>query len=127
MNDDELRAAYGARASAPRDEDRADCPSPEELQALVDRTLPESERVRLVRHVAGCTRCRGEIELLRSFAETAERLTPRPAQRGRWAAVGTSLVGALGLALLIQSQCASAISPSPGIRAPVLTSGRGRD
>jgi hypothetical protein len=102
MRDDELRAAYGARASTPRDEERADCPPPETLQGLVDRTLPEADRVRLVQHVAGCPRCRGEIELLRSFAETAERLAPGRTRRRRWPILALAVLVAGGIGLSLQ-------------------------
>ncbi len=43
------------------------CPSENELAGLVESTLGEAERGRIMAHVEACTRCAGEVALLRAF------------------------------------------------------------
>jgi hypothetical protein len=74
MNDEELRAAYQASLSHPRDPSRADCTAPEQLAAVADQSLPDAERERVLSHVAGCARCRDDLNVLRAV-ERAGRET----------------------------------------------------
>lgn len=77
MTDDaELRQAYDEllRARAPRD--RAACPAPETLLALVEREGAEDERMRTLDHVMSCGACRRDFDLLRTATESATRALP---------------------------------------------------
>lgn len=69
MTDAELRAAYGQAIGARKSSERASCPLPEAIQALVERTAPEAERLATLDHVMQCESCRTEFELLRALRE----------------------------------------------------------
>lgn len=71
-----MRAAY-AQLLTDRAGGRADCVAPEELLALVDGTAPEAERLRVLRHVGICRRCRDELDVLRLAADVASRVAAR--------------------------------------------------
>lgn len=75
MTDEQLRQTY-ARVLAER-AGRGDCVAPEDLMAIVEATLPEHERLRVLRHVGSCGTCRSELELLRTAAD-AGRAIGRP-------------------------------------------------
>jgi anti-sigma factor RsiW len=48
-------------------------PTPDRLEALVEGTLPDGDRVVLESHVLGCVRCQGEVEEWRAlFAALSE-------------------------------------------------------
>ena len=67
MSDDELRAIYNARVASSAPADRVNCPSPEQLQLLVERETDSSApNLTLLDHVFGCVNCRPEFSLLRS-------------------------------------------------------------
>ena len=77
MNDDQLRSAY-ARATASRaGVPRPDCPTPEQLLALVERRGAESERVATASHVARCADCRRDVDLLRAVNATRPAMARR--------------------------------------------------
>jgi hypothetical protein len=85
MTDAELRAAYAQAMVARRLGGRMACPSPDAVQALVERTAPEADRLATLDHVMQCAPCRGEFELLRALREaapTAKRFALPP----RWVA-----------------------------------------
>jgi anti-sigma factor RsiW len=46
------------------------------LPDFVHETLPEAERVRLARHLAGCADCAAEVELIRSARAAFDALAP---------------------------------------------------
>ena len=73
IDDGELRQAYDEllRTRAPRD--RAACPLPDALLALVERSGPEDERLRTLDHVMSCASCRRDFDLLRTATESATR------------------------------------------------------
>jgi len=65
----DLRAAYQlflARRGSP---DNSSCPDPDELLALVESRSAEEDRLRVLDHVAQCSRCRREFDLLRAVAD----------------------------------------------------------
>lgn len=76
MNDGTLRAAY-AEVLAGQGGGRSDCLSPETLFALIEGTAPEAERLRALRHVGACRRCRDELELIRLAGDVASRVATR--------------------------------------------------
>lgn len=107
IDDGDLRQAYDAllRTRAPRD--RAACPSPEALLALVERAGSEVERMRTLDHVMSCAACRRDFDLLRTATESATRaLTERgtvqsigPRRHLPWRplAIAAGLVVAVGI------------------------------
>ena len=79
MTDEQLREAYRRAVDArARDagRERSACPPPETLEALVERTGPEPQRLRTLDHVMACASCRTEFELLRSIAAAHRREVP---------------------------------------------------
>ena len=77
MNDDQLRSAY-ARATASRaSSPRPDCPSPEQLLALVERSGRESDRLATANHLSRCADCRRDVDLLRAVNATRPAVTRR--------------------------------------------------
>ena len=89
MTDAELRAAYARAVDARGLGERAACPSPESIQALVERTAPEAERLTTLDHVMQCVPCRSEFELLRALGEgsAATRRFTLP----RWVAAAAAI------------------------------------
>ncbi len=72
MTHEELQQLYQRvvdRRSVP---DRAACVAPEALQALLDRTGPEAERLRALDHVMSCRACHAEFALLHSVVRAAQ-------------------------------------------------------
>jgi hypothetical protein len=76
MNDDELRNGY-AEVLRRRPTDRASCPGPEALRALVERNGPEASRLATLDHVMGCAPCRAEFDLLAAVASGPPASTRR--------------------------------------------------
>lgn len=81
MTDEQLREAYRRAVDARAREagERSACPPPEALEALVERTGTEAQRLRTLDHVMACASCRPEFELLRSIG--AAHLRAAPARR----------------------------------------------
>jgi anti-sigma factor RsiW len=96
MDDSTLRAAY-ARSIARR-KPGEDCPSPDELMALAEGDLPESERLRMMRHVAACVACREDLAVLSAAVNAARRVEP---PRRLWLAAAASLVFLAGGGLVV--------------------------
>lgn len=66
MTDDgALQQAYEELLTARAPADRARCPSPEALLALVERQASEDARLTTLDHVMSCAACRRELDLLR--------------------------------------------------------------
>ncbi|MDX1644027.1 MAG: zf-HC2 domain-containing protein, partial [Thermoanaerobaculia bacterium] len=64
------------------------CPEHDELQDLVDETLPAEERMRLRAHVASCAACRAEVEALESLIASARDLAIEEVpRRDLWPAI----------------------------------------
>jgi hypothetical protein len=68
MNDERLGALYRNALASKIPHDRAGCPSPEDVAALADASLPEARRLALVDHVGACAECSRDLALLRSVA-----------------------------------------------------------
>lgn len=78
-------------------EDRSDCLSPERMQMVAERQLPESERLAALDHIMRCPQCVREFELLRAIVQP----DPKP-KKSVWvptlaAAASVTLLIAAGL------------------------------
>ena len=96
MNDDELRREYQRSKSnaAPGPH-----PAPEQLAALLDGTLTEATRLELLDHVACCTTCGPELDLLRAANEGA-RAVERKVMPSRWMALAAAALILVGIGVL---------------------------
>ncbi len=94
MNDPRLSALYAEALARRADGAGAACPSPEQIVALAERTLPEAERLRLFDHVMSCKECRREYALCDAAVSTGRPLRKRII----WALAAT-LVLAAGVTL----------------------------
>jgi len=92
MTDEALRRAY--QAGLPLKRERQDCPSPEALNALVNREGDEATRLTVLDHVMSCTACRHDFELLRAVHVAARA---RPAWRYQPLALAASIALLVGL------------------------------
>ena len=96
----QLKEAYQAHLARAR-ADRASCPAPEAIQALVRREGDEAARLATLDHVMSCGDCRPELELLRTVEEAGVRAGAVSAPgRRRWmmpAALAASLLVAIGV------------------------------
>ena len=102
MTDAELRAAYERTMTSPRSADRATCPSPDALIALVHRQGPEAARLATLDHTMACAACQREFELLRAIHAAERREGGAGRTFARWQrplalALAASLVLAVGL------------------------------
>lgn len=110
IDDGELRQAYDELLRAHGQRDRAACPSPEALLALVEREGAETDRLRTLDHVMSCSACRRDFDLLRTATESATRalgelgdVRPRGTLRHlpwRPLAIAAGLVVAVGIGVL---------------------------
>jgi hypothetical protein len=104
VNEESLRAAYALLLDERAGRD--DCVAPEALLAVVDGSASEAERLRTLRHVAGCRECRAEFELLRTAGDVAERVEQRSWRR-------PLLTAAAGIFLMISGAALwQALQPS---------------
>ena len=104
MTDAELRAAYERAMTSPRSADRASCPSPDALIALVRREGAEATRLATLDHTMTCSACQREFELLRAIDAGERRATGETAplrvfgwRRPLALAIAASLLVAIGL------------------------------
>jgi hypothetical protein len=104
MTDDELRAAYASAMTSPRSPDRASCPTPDALIALVRREGSEATRLATLDHAMTCADCQREFELLRAIDAGERRATNSGASprvfswhRPLALAIAASLLVAIGL------------------------------
>lgn len=97
MTDAELQAHY--QNALQRDGGaRANCPSPEKLRQLVERTGPEEERLDVLDHVGSCAACERELALLQGIHSAQPRqvlLAPR-----QWLIAASLLIAFTGGVLL---------------------------
>lgn len=103
MNEARLRELYTSHIATRRPTDRAACPAPEALQALVRREGAEEERLAMLDHAMSCADCRAEFDLLRSIEEAGTRLGAGSTSRRSWvipAALAASLLLAVGVGRL---------------------------
>lgn len=101
MTDDDLRAAYRRTTMTRSAADRAGCPAPEAVAALVAREGSESGRLATLDHVMSCSACHRDFELLRAIDTAGHhqgRTLRRPVgwQRPLALAVAASLALAVG-------------------------------
>ncbi len=95
MTEEELRQLYRRGLQDRALDARARCVSPEAIQALVERTGSEAERLRTLDHVMACPACVAEFELLRSVTSAAAQ------RRGWFGLPGRALAAAASVALLL--------------------------
>lgn len=82
MDDETLRRLVRTQtASVPAT--RAECPSPETLQAVAGTPTGDASQLAVLEHVATCAPCRRDFDLLRT-AEAAAPATARAAVIPRW-------------------------------------------
>jgi hypothetical protein len=86
IDDGELRQAYDELVRARGSRERAACPPPEALLALVEREGPEEQRMRTLDHVMSCAGCRRDFDLVRIATESATRAV---AELGGVRSIGT--------------------------------------
>ena len=96
----QLKEAYQAHLARSR-RDRASCPPPEAIQALVRREGDEAARLATLDHAMSCGECRTELDLLRTVEEAGVRsgAVAAPGRR-RWmmpAALAATLLVAVAL------------------------------
>ncbi len=92
MTDARLQELYQQMLDAREDADRAHCPAPEDLQALVAREGAEAERLATLDHVMACRSCQREFELLRALRRAAP-------QERRWRPVTLALAASIVVAV----------------------------
>jgi hypothetical protein len=100
MTDAELRDIY-TRSLTSRGSNRAACPSPDALVALVTRDGTEDSRLATLDHVMSCTACKRDFELLRAIhaARAAQgRVEPRRV-RAPWLAAAALVVVAVAISV----------------------------
>jgi hypothetical protein len=96
----QLKEAYQAHLARSW-RDRASCPPPEAIQALVRREGDEAARLATLDHAMSCGECRTELDLLRTVEEAGVRsgAVAAPGRR-RWMmpmALAATLLVAVGL------------------------------
>ena len=113
MTDAELQAQYQNAIRGPGTA-RATCPSPEQLQQLVERTGPEEERMDVLDHVMSCADCQRELALLQGIhAAMPRQALLRPRQ---WLAAASLLIAFAGGVLLTRGGLThSANEPMRGV------------
>jgi hypothetical protein len=106
MTDAELRDIY-TQALTSRIATRAECPSPDAIEALVARRGSEESRLATLDHVMACVACKQEFELLRAIhAAESVNAGARPRRSvATWLAAAVVVVaaGALTVAQLQRS------------------------
>ena len=113
MNDEKLRTAYQAHLES-RAGHRADCVAPEELLALVDGTASPEQRMRVLRHVAGCAACRSELDLMRSAGSAAEHAVAAPLLRNPRALAAATVLVFIGAVAIWQASRGAPNLPRTG-------------
>ncbi len=99
MNERRLRDLYQAAIEARTDAGRADCVSPEDVMALVDRQGAEEDRMAVLDHVMSCDACRRDFELLRAV-RGSERTESRASSWRRPLLAAAALVLLLGTGIV---------------------------
>ena len=106
MSDEKLREAYARATSARPNSRRADCPTPEALEALAKRQGSEDQRLATLDHVMACADCRQELELLRAIEQAGRAETGASTKHMRWRrpfvlALGTALAAGAALVAVL--------------------------
>jgi hypothetical protein len=100
MNESRLGALYRRVVASRVPHDRAGCPSPEEVEALADGSLPDARRLALVDHVAACADCARDLALLHSVTAARPPAPNRHIALAVAAAAAAIIVLAVGAPLL---------------------------
>lgn len=104
MNEDRLRAAYGAAMKSGGTSGGRHA-SPEAIAALARREGSETERLATLDHVMSCIECRAEFDLLRAVEGAGVQAgAARAGARRAWfvpAALAASLLVAVGVGRLV--------------------------
>jgi hypothetical protein len=90
MTDAELQAHYQAAVARNGSRRSAQCASPEQLQALAERTGDEEERLEILDHVMSCAGCHGDLALLQAIHSAQPRQATLASRR--WLAAATLLI-----------------------------------
>jgi hypothetical protein len=100
--DERLRAAYGEALAGGRVVVGGAHPTPDELEGLVERRMPEAIRLALLDHVMACAACVREVELLRAVERGGVTLARARPVRGnpRLLALAASVLVVVGGGLL---------------------------
>lgn len=120
MSDEKLRELYARATSAKPNLRRADCPTPEALEALAKREGSEDQRLATLDHAMACADCRHELELLRAIEQAGRAQTGASPVRARWRrpfvlAVGTALAAGLALVAVLGPWSARQSSREPTV------------
>lgn len=101
--DDELQRRYLRWLAARPPRDRAACPAPGAIRALVERHGAEADRLATLDHVMACPACRADFELLRTLERAGAAIGAVPSARhragpmaARWLALAASVLLVLG-------------------------------
>jgi hypothetical protein len=70
--DAQLRAAYATLLIDRDPVDRANCPDPDAIVAIVERRAGESARLETLDHVMACAKCRRDLDLVRTASAAAQ-------------------------------------------------------
>src|SRR5262245_8009843 len=103
MNTSQLRAAYDEVVRQRSPGSRADCPAPERIAAVVERTGNEADRLETLDHVLACAACRREFDMLRTASQASQgTLTTTPVRTARFrvasfVALAATLLLAVGI------------------------------
>ena len=105
MSDDKLRAIYNARVAGTAPANRADCPTPEQLQLLSERANGDSaSNLAMLDHVFGCAYCRAEFAILRTVQSEPDAAKASSAAQSKAASrwlTGPRIAIAAGLLLAV--------------------------
>ncbi len=100
-SDQEIKQAYKRILEKHREDDRAECVTPEAILSLVEGEDEEEARLRTLDHVMACPACQEDFELLRTLARNRpmEKVSRRPAIQftPQRLALAASLILALGI------------------------------
>jgi hypothetical protein len=122
----QLKEAYQAHLARSR-RDRASCPSPEAIQALVRREGHETARLATLDHVMSCGECHTELDLLRTVEEAGQRsgAASVPSRR-RWmmpAALAATVLIAVGLGRVVLQPSADTVRSGDGAHVELIAPG----
>jgi hypothetical protein len=111
MNDEELRREYQRSLGGTPPGAH---PEPDQLEQIVNGSLPEAARLALLEHVLRCPTCRPELDLLRA-AHEGSRAAERRMPATRWLALAAAALLVVGIgALVVRSR--SIVPPAEVMR-----------
>ena len=110
-SDREFQEVYGYLLRQ-RPRDRAACPPPEAVVALVERRGSDAERLATLDHVMSCAGCKGDFDLMRTVAAGKAA----PVRQGRWPLAAAAAVALLVSGSLLFSVLRSSTAGEGGVR-----------